>query len=296
VELMKIETREAAERPPALQPPGPDSLSWRYAGDLRAALLLPRAALLEAMHPVVGAGLSDFSRFMADPWGRGTRTRESMITSVYGGPAAIRETARLRALHHKFEGTDAQGRRYSALDPEAYAWVWATVFDAVGDSRRYFGRPLSPDAQARLYAEFRQSGRMLGLRDRDMPPDLRTLDEFRRRIVVERLEKTPYSRDLVRFLRGGRTMPPPPGWFLPELAWAPGRRTIGRLLSTITLGYLPPEAREILGVRWTRRDERLLDRIALLVRATVSRLPRAQRYHPRAWAAIQEAGGQIRAA
>ena len=130
---------------------------------------------------------------------------------------------------------------------------------------------------------------MLGVGEQNMPPDLPALDAFCRRILLERLEKTPYSRDLVRFLRGGRTMPPPPGWFLPELAWAPGRRTIGRLLSTITLGYLPPEAREILGVRWTSRDARRLDRIALLVRATVSRLPGAQRYHPRAWAAIQEA-------
>jgi uncharacterized protein (DUF2236 family) len=286
---MKIQMLEAPVGASPPEPPGPDSLSWRYAGDVRAALLLPRAALLEAMHPVVGAGLSDFSSFMADPWGRGTRTRESMITSVYGGTAAIRETARLRALHHKFKGTDAQGRRYSALDPEAYAWVWATVYQAVADSRRYFGRPLSQEAQARLYAEWRQSGRMLGLRDRDMPPDLPALEAFSSRIVVERLEKTPYSRDLVRFLRGGRTMPPPPGWFLPELAWAPGRRTIGRLLSTITLGCLPPEAREILGVRWTQRDERRLGRITRLARAAVSRLPRAQRYHPRAWAAIQEA-------
>src|ERR1700740_470482 len=105
----------------APEPPGPDSLSWRYAGEFRAALLLPRAALLEAMHPVVGAGLSDFSSFMTDPWGRGARTRESMITSVYGGSAAIRETARLRKLHHKFNGTDAQGRSYSALPPQADA-------------------------------------------------------------------------------------------------------------------------------------------------------------------------------
>jgi uncharacterized protein (DUF2236 family) len=272
-----------------LQPPGPDSLSWRYAGDVRAALLLPRAALLEAMHPVVGAGLADFSTFMADPWGRGTRTRESMITSVYGGAEAIAETARLRALHRKFSGTDAQGRRYTALDPEAYAWVWATVYQAVADSRLHFAQPLPADAQARLYAEFRSSGRMLGLRERDMPPDLRALDAFSRTIVVERLEPTPYSRDLVRFLRGGRSMPPPPGWFLPELAWAPGRRTIGKLLSTITLGTLPPEAREILGVRWTRRDARRLDRITRFVRAAISRLPGAQRYHPRAWAAIQDA-------
>lgn len=272
-----------------LRPPGPDSLSWRYAGEMRAALLLPRAALLEAMHPVVGAGLADFSSFLADPWGRGTRTRESMITSTYGGPAAIAETARIRALHRSFQGTDPQGRRYTALDPEAYAWVWATVYQAVADSRRHFARPLGAEREAQLYAEFRQSGRMLGLRERDMPPDLRALDAFSRTIVLDRLESTPYSRDLVRFLRGGRSMPPPPGWFLPELTWATGRRAIGRFLSTITLGTLPPEAREILGVRWTPRDARRLDRVTRFVRAAISRLPAAQRYHPRAWAAIQEA-------
>src|SRR5258705_7188354 len=108
---MKIQTLQGPGGAAPPEPPGPDSLSWRYAGDLRAALLLPRAALLEAMHPVVGAGLSDFSSFMADPWGRGTRTRESMITSVYGGPAAIHDTAPLRALDQKLHGTDAQGRR-----------------------------------------------------------------------------------------------------------------------------------------------------------------------------------------
>ena len=54
---MRTETLElvGTDGPP-LTPLGPGSLSWRYAGDLRAALLLPRAALLEAMHPVVGAG------------------------------------------------------------------------------------------------------------------------------------------------------------------------------------------------------------------------------------------------
>ncbi|MGH7336053.1 MAG: oxygenase MpaB family protein [Myxococcota bacterium] len=285
---MRAEEVEApADAGERLIPLGPDSLSWRYAGDLRAVLLLPRAALLEAMHPVVGAGLSDFSSFMADPWGRATRTRESMITSVYGGPAAIAETARLRRLHRKFEGTDAQGRRYSALDPVAYTWVWATVFQAVVDSRLQFARPLSADALRRLYGEFRQVGRMLSVGEQNMPPDLPSLDAFCRRILVERLETTPYSRDFVRFMRGGRAMPPPPGWFLPEIAWTPGRRTIGRLISTITLGNLPPEAREILGIRWNRRAARRLDRITRLVRATVSRLPRAQRYHPRAWAAIQ---------
>jgi uncharacterized protein (DUF2236 family) len=279
-----------------LVPLGPDSLSWRYAGDLRAVLLLPRAALLEAMHPVVGAGLSDFSNFMTDPWGRATRTRESMITSVYGGAAAIAETARLRKLHRKFNGTDEQGRRYSALDPEAYTWVWATVFQAVADSRLHFGRPLSGELRHRLYGEFRQVGQMLGVGEQNMPPDLPSLDAFCRRVLVERLEKTPYSRDFVRFMRGGRAMPPPPGWFLPEVAWAPGRRTIGRLISTITLGNLPPEAREILGVHWTQRDARRLDRITRLVRATASRLPGPQRYHPRAWAAIQAERARANAA
>src|SRR2546427_12507993 len=105
-----LETPTAAD--PSLVPLGPDSLSWRYAGDLRAALLLPRAALLEAMHPVVGAGLRDYSDFLADPWGRATRTRESMITSGYGGQAAIPPAAPLRKPHREVQGTHAQGPRH----------------------------------------------------------------------------------------------------------------------------------------------------------------------------------------
>jgi len=77
--------------------------------------LLPRAALLEAMHPVVGAA----RRFLAlhgRSRGRGYRNARVVITATYGErPRSPRR--RLRALHPEVQRTDAQGRRYTALDP-----------------------------------------------------------------------------------------------------------------------------------------------------------------------------------
>lgn len=59
----------------------------------------------------------------------------------------------------------------------------------------------------------------------------------------------------------------------------------GRLQHFVTVGTLPPKAREILGLTWTSRDERRLRMLGRVVGLGVPLLPERLRYFPIAYEA-----------
>src|SRR5690348_15240931 len=95
---------------------GPDSMVWRYASDSSLYALV-----LQVAHPTVGAGVSDYSDFEQRPWDRLMRTLDYVNLLVYGGLEAASAGRRLRDLHREFRGVRADGKRYHALEPDAYA-------------------------------------------------------------------------------------------------------------------------------------------------------------------------------
>ncbi len=165
--------READVAPPVVR----GTAAWRYFGDFRDALLAGQVLVLQVAHPVVAAGVRDHSDYREDPWTRLMRTVASLSIYVYGGTKGAQfEAERLRKLHRSFTGI-ADGRRYSALDPGAYAWVHATLVMAPVDAQRFFGRPMSTSELDEYYAQMCGIGRILGVRERDLPP---TWPEFER--------------------------------------------------------------------------------------------------------------------
>ncbi|MEO5874401.1 MAG: oxygenase MpaB family protein, partial [Streptosporangiaceae bacterium] len=52
------------------EPLGPDSLTWRFFGDTRMALVGPRAVVLQNMLPALGQGVLDHSVFFAETFAR----------------------------------------------------------------------------------------------------------------------------------------------------------------------------------------------------------------------------------
>src|SRR5881398_3427307 len=121
--------------------PRPGSITWRRASDARLLIAAGYALLLQVSHPTVGAGVSEHSEFQRDPWGRLLRTLDYTCTMVYGGPRAAGEMGqRIRAFHRQINGRTSDGRRYHALEPEAYAWVHATLAEGVVVAHDRFGR------------------------------------------------------------------------------------------------------------------------------------------------------------
>lgn len=265
-------------------PPPPGGVLWSLSGDVRALLMLPAALTLQVAHPAVGAGVDEHSVFRTDPWGRGERSLSSLQLWVYGGAEAAREGRRLRRLHRTIQGTDTRGRPYHALSPANYAWVHATGFPVYRHAARYLIRPLDGDQERALYREWLQVGRVLGINDRDMPQTIEEFWPYYRAMLAEEIERTVVVDELVA---PGTPVPPPDrGPLLLRLLlralWPVLLVPLARFRRFLTIGLMPRDAREAIGLEWTDGQERALRRFCAVARVVVPVLPERLRYLPRA--------------
>ncbi|MFD7875609.1 oxygenase MpaB family protein [Streptomyces sp. NPDC059766] len=282
--MTDTEARTARGEPDPLTP---QTILWDIAGDRRLLLSLPAGFVLQVAHPAVGAGVDAYSVFRTDPWGRLDRSLESLQLWIYGGERAAEEGRRLRRLHRTINGTDTRGRPYHALTPACYAWVHATAYAVFLRAARYLARPLTPEESVRLYDELRQLGRILGINDRDMPENPEAYWAYFDAMVRDELEMTPVAREL---LDPRRPVPAPPGASAPvRLLWPVLHPPLTRLRVFVTVGLLPPVARDRLGLAWTPRDERLLRGFGAVLRTLFPLLPERVRYLPLGYAARRAA-------
>ncbi|MER5884807.1 oxygenase MpaB family protein [Streptomyces sp. NPDC001941] len=263
-------------------PPPPGGVLWSLTGDVRGLLMLPAALTLQVAHPAVGAGVDEHSVFRTDPWGRGERSLRSLQLWVYGGEDALAEGRRLRELHKSIRGTDTRGRRYHALTPAHYAWVHATGFPVFQHAARYLFRPLTPAQERRMYEEWLRVGRVLGIHDRDMPASIEEFWPYFRRVLAEDVEATAVVREL---LATDQHVPAPDRGPLPvrlllRALWPLLLPPLARFRSFVTVGLMPPGAREAIGLPWSADQERRLRRLSRVVRLVVPVLPERLRYLP----------------
>src|SRR3954453_16847363 len=125
----------------------PSATTERLAGDARTMNGAGYALLLQVAHPVVGAGVQDHSNFQEDPWGRLVRTLDYVNVTVFGGPeAAAMIGSRTREMQKRIKGFLPSGKRYHSLEPGPFAWVHATLAEAILRSHECFvGSPSRRD-------------------------------------------------------------------------------------------------------------------------------------------------------
>jgi uncharacterized protein (DUF2236 family) len=263
--------------------PARGSITWRRAGDARLMVGAGYALLLQVAHPVVGAGVSEHSNFREDPWGRLVRTLDYTNVMVYGEPEeAVRMGRWVRDMHKRIKGVDRHGRRYHALEPEPYAWVHATLADAIVAGHARFGRPMNRAEVEDFWSEWRGLGRLLGVRERDLPPDWSGFRAYFDAMVADRLEHTDSVRDVLEAL-ASPSRPPVPA--LPDGAWRAARVPAARLSALATIGLLPPVLRDRFGLRWTRAQELELRALGRASRAATPVMPAGLRRMGPAWLA-----------
>jgi uncharacterized protein (DUF2236 family) len=257
----------AAHPSPAL---GPETITWRRAGDVRVLLAAGYALVLQVAHPTVGAGVSEHSSFQRDPWGRLLRTLDYACTMVYGGEAAARETgARIRATHRQIKGVRPDGQRYSALEPEAYAWVHATLAQGIVIAHERFGRRLGEKQREELWAQWLALGPLLGIRAGDLPADWPGFCRYFDEMTMHRLKRTQAVDEVLAAL--ARPAPPAPELYRPF--WPILRMPLAHGVLLSTVGLLSPALRSQLGIRWTRREETELRALAVALRAATPVMP-----------------------
>jgi uncharacterized protein (DUF2236 family) len=245
------------------QPGGP---VWRAANDIRTMSTAGYALILQVAHPTVGAGVGQHSNFAADPWGRLLRTLDYVNGTIYGGPDLAAEIGRrVRGMHRTIKGVRPDGERYHALEPDAYAWVHATLASAVVDGHRRFGRPMRHHQKEAFWAEWRRLGRLIGVRDRDLPETWRGFRNYFDRTVEHELEDNPTVHEVLDALDRPAS---PPLTGVSAALWSVARGPIARQMRMTTIGMLPPVLRERLGLSWSAPEEITLRAVGAVSRAT----------------------------
>lgn len=248
------------------EPLGPGAAAWYATGDLRAGLLSIRTLVLQVAHPMVGAGVGEHSVYKTDPYGRLWRTVDSLLKQVYGGHRAADEGGKLLALHRDIKGVDASGRRYHALDPEAYLWVHATMFDNWRIFLRDVGPGLTPVQERQLFDEWRRMGLLIGVRPRVLPATVEEFDAYWQS-MLPRLENNPVVQDLLFEGPGRPPYTPVPQWVMRAL-----NAPLLRLQRSFVAETLDPVLAERFGLPRTARTARHT-RMLLALAGVLGHLP-----------------------
>ena len=251
--------------------PAPGSAVWRISGDARLLAGAGAALVLQVAHPTVAAGVGDHSNFAADPWGRLLRTLDFTNDLVFGGPEAAGAAGRrVWRSHARIEGTTLDGRPYRAREPDAYAWVHASLAESIISSHERLVAPLRRAELECFWADWRRLGRVVGVDADELPVSWTDFAAYRERTIAERLG----DNDVVRAVLGALRAPGAPR--LPALAdpaWRIARIPIGTVFALATVGLLPPRLRDRLGLGWGRAEAVELGMLAAASRAATPLLP-----------------------
>ncbi|OEV03004.1 oxygenase MpaB family protein [Streptomyces oceani] len=283
----------AAAAPGGPEPLGPDSLTWKYFGDWRGVLLAPWAGAMQNMHPALGAGVAEHSRFFEERWQRLFRSLYPIGGVVYDGPRAVETARQVRGYHDTVRGMDRRGRPYHALDPDTFYWAHATFFMLTVLIADRFGPGLDEAAKRQLFDEHVRWYRLYGVSMRPVPESWEEFQAYWDRMAAEVLEDNQPTRDVLDI---GRIARPPALSWLPERVWRVLRGPQARVTVWLTVGLFPPAVRERLGYRWSVRDERRLRLLGRVVRQAWRLVPPRRRYHPRARAGWDRVAGRRSAA
>lgn len=277
------------EQTPA-DPLGPDSLTWKYFGDLRTGLLGVWIGAVQNMYPQLGAGVEDHSILLREPLQRVARSVYPIMGVVYDGDRAGHTGRQIKNFHTTIKGVDTHGRRYHALNPETFYWAHATFFMLIIKVAEYFCGGLTEAEKRQLFDEHVQWYRQYGMSMRPVPQTWEEFCEYWERTCRDELEINRATLDIfsIRIPKPKFVLMPTPLWdqmFRPMIA---GQRWIAA-------GLFDPALREKAGMRWTPGDEVLLRLFGKAVEIAFLAVPDEIRLHPRALAAYRRASGQVAA-
>lgn len=268
---------------------GPDSLVWRYFGDIRVMFFLGTGLIMQTAHPTIGKAVGEHSDFRTDAYGRLERSLALLWPVIYNDAKGAAEYGQqLRERHRNIKGIGYDGKPYHALNPEPYLWVHMTAYDGFLTMAKAYGDELTDAQKEQLFQEWLQMGRQMGIRDKDMPADIPAYWAYWNKMIAERLQPNDTLDYLLReeyFLK----RPKPPVNLLPGVVWATVRQPLGAVLWLSTRSAMPAAFRERFGVKWSAGDQRNFQRLMKVVNTVYKILPERARWLPVAWTAINDA-------
>ena len=190
-----------------------------------------------------------------------------MALLLYGSPEqATRASANLREMHRRIRGTDLDGTKYSALEPSAYAWVHATLAEAIIRGHHVFGRAFTLKQKDDFWQEWVRLGSMMGIRDGDLPDTWRAFEIYRTDMIDNVLEYNDVIESVqntAAHAKGGSPFP-----WLPGRVWGLAGKPLGRYGAFLARGTMGATLRDKFHIPWTAQQQRSFSRIAAAYRAS----------------------------
>lgn len=215
----------------------PGDAPWVVHGDFSTLVGGVRALLMQALHPGSLTGVSQHSRYEADPLGRLSGTIRWLTVTTFGSVTAINnEASRVNRMHDRVTGeyqtSSGETRSYRAADKDLLLWVHVAFMDSfLRAHQNYSKRPIpgGADAYVKLWSK---SVGPLGLEEVPMSEKelFETLDNF-----YPQLSVTEETRNVIRWIRKAP---------LPPLA-----KPVYVLLFHSALASLPENYRSLIGIK-----------------------------------------------
>ena len=259
---------------------GPDSLLWHYAGDMRIGLTGLSAGVLQLMHPGVGAGVAEHSKFFDEPWERIERSLPWILGVIYD-PDPNATGKQVRDFHKSVKGSDEKGRTYRALNPETYWWAHATFQDMVEQVvNRFSHRTLSSNDKELLYEQGVEWYSRYSVSKRPVPKNYQEFQEKVHYIQDEVLEMTPSAEKAINKATSRDVEKVPQ---IPGIIWKFLGLPVSETVRLVTIGGLPENVRKRFDIPWSPVfDEPRLKVLEETIKRGWHFLPAELRYHPRA--------------
>jgi uncharacterized protein (DUF2236 family) len=269
---------------------GPESVTWRYFGDWRGILQGLWAGSMQNMHPKLGAAVEQHSQFFEERWERLFRSLYPIGGVVFDGDRAHQTGLEVRNYHRDIRGVDSQGRRYHALDPDVFYWAHATFFVGTILTADNFCGGLREDEKRQMFEEHKTWYRQYGMSMRPVPDTWEDFQVYWDHMCRKVLEDNKATRDVLDL----SALPPPPfGPWIQRALWPVLRPVVAKGFVWLTVGMYEQPVRDLLGYRWSTRDERLHRFLGKSVNAAFSLVPRRRRMHPRSRDGWDRATGRL---
>jgi uncharacterized protein (DUF2236 family) len=197
------------------------------------------------------------------------RTTMSFLTIATMGSDEERRKLRreIDGQHRQVRSAPGDPVEYNAFDPELQLWVAACLWRGTQDALNWL-YPQLPEAELdACYAWAERFGTTLQVREGMWPSDRSAFEEYWQRGVAS-IRMDAVTR---RYLQGLVLLKGLP---------APVRGAAGKVLGTLTLGFLPDPFRSELGLPWTAADEARFRRITRILARVNRSSPRLLRQLP----------------
>lgn len=239
-----------------------------------------RAILLQLAHPLIAAGVAEYSSFRSGGISAIVRlhhTIRAMLALTFGDERTRHAALEgIRAIHRRVHGrlpaaagAFPAGAPYSAEDPDLVLWVHATLLESIPMTYELFVDPLTGAERDAYCVEAASIAVDLGARSEDVPRTWAAVAAYMTRTYKSGvIAVSPQARELA-----AAVLSPPFARLVAPAAWA------NRL---VTAGLLPEAVRRQYGLSWSPGRTRSLGRLAATIRTARRITPAALALWPEA--------------